>query len=77
MIHRPISECSWCGRLAACSGAGTGEAICHSCYHYATDWHRSCDIGDDPTECPFCGAILATHDHGHGTDDYSLGMSAE
>jgi hypothetical protein len=30
-------ECVWCGRVARCSDAGTGDAMCEDCWH-RMDW---------------------------------------
>lgn len=61
-LHPDWAECVWCGRVARCSDAGTGDATCEDCWH-RMDWHRSCEIGDEDTVCPFCSAVLASHAH--------------
>lgn len=58
----PLAQCSQCGDFAPCDDAAYGEPVCELCLH-GTNWHRGCDVGDAPTVCPFCSAVLATHDH--------------
>lgn len=36
-LHPDWAECVWCGRVARCSDAGTGDAMCEDCWH-RMDW---------------------------------------
>jgi hypothetical protein len=68
-----VFNCTQCGteihpasdvveRAVSATVEAFGEPVCERCMH-STDWHRGCDVGDEPTTCPYCSSVLATHDH--------------